>query len=283
MEKKNKSELLCDSFLDYYHKYEQMKKDGERNFSHLSPFEDDNVEFLIYQKELEQIKISADSAIYDLYFQSIEDDFYFHDCPLEVYKTNYLKRFEDFKKQNVDAEEIDFLKKEISSLIIPDVYDKLIFIFPYGEFMTNDLCFEISKNKKIEYLKQKVLDLGWLCEEQPDENVQIGYDEYGWQPQPPIFTKLKVNKNDVDNLPLKKTKQLTSNQIVILLDRIGFFEESKIKLAPKTKQAKLISLLVGLHDKNIKTNINKLENKPSANGENYQKDLELIDNLFNDL
>ncbi len=81
----------------------------------------------------------------------------------------------------------------------------------------------------------------------------------------------------------KKKNQLTANQIVLLLQETGFFLHPKIEEAPKTKQAELISLITGLNNKNIKTYIEKLEKKVSVNGDNYQKDINKINKLLEDL
>lgn len=81
----------------------------------------------------------------------------------------------------------------------------------------------------------------------------------------------------------QKNNQLTTNQIVILLDNLGFFAHPKIEDAPKIKQAELIGLISGLNQKNIKTHIKKLEKSLSVNGENYQKDIDKINKILDNL
>lgn len=273
------SDALSDIFLKYYHSYNDKKEEMELKFSNLSSFDDDNQEYLLDKDELEQIRRGADRALYDLYYQSVEDNYYFHDCPLSVYKNTYFKRFEQFKKYNIDAEEIDFLKDELAKIVSPSTYDRLICIFPYGEFLPNDLCFEISRNKKIEYLKEKILQLGWFCEEQTVQNLQVGFDSQFLQP---TFTKIK-KEEIIEELTPRKDKQLTSNQIVLLFDKIGFFSHPKIENISKIKQAKFLSSLTGLNEKNLKTHIAKLNKSPKSNGDNYIKDIDFTDLFFNDL
>jgi hypothetical protein len=91
-----------------------------------------------------------------------------------------------------------------------------------------------------------------------------------------LSNKLVSNKNI-------KANQLTANQIVILLDKLGFFTNPKIEDVSKVKQAELVSLISGLNEKNIKTNIEKLDNKPSDVTVNYQKDIDKISKLLDDL
>jgi hypothetical protein len=81
----------------------------------------------------------------------------------------------------------------------------------------------------------------------------------------------------------KKSNQLSANQIVLLLQEIGFFNHPKVEDAPKVKQANLISLITGLNEKNIKTNIQKLDKKSSELTTNYQKDIDKINKILDDL
>ena len=81
----------------------------------------------------------------------------------------------------------------------------------------------------------------------------------------------------------KKTDQLSINQIVLLLQEIGFFIHPKIKNTPKVKQANLISQITGLNKKNIKTSIQKLDKSVSENGSNYQQDIDKINKILDDL
>lgn len=83
--------------------------------------------------------------------------------------------------------------------------------------------------------------------------------------------------------PKNKPNQLTTNQIVLLLQEVGFFAYPKILDSHKTKQAKLISSITGLNEKNIKTAIEKLDKKPSELTANYQKDIDKINQILDDL
>lgn len=122
------------------------------------------------------------------------------------------------------------------------------------------------------------------------EFVQEQFYRYGLRTETiKLLEYLKNLQSQYQNNPVtketdpKKTKQLTANQIVILLDKLGFFADEKIEDASKVKQAELISLITGLNEKNIKINIKKLDNKPSEVTANYQKDIDKINHILDDL
>lgn len=79
------------------------------------------------------------------------------------------------------------------------------------------------------------------------------------------------------------TNQLTVNQAVILLDRLGVFSSDVLENMSNVKKAKIISFLIGKNEKNIKTSIEKLELKPSELTKNYQTDLDKISLLLSKL
>lgn len=241
-----------------------------------------------HQQSIYETKREIKKLLTELYRNSVTNNFYFFDCPLVVYRNNYKARLKAFQELNIDADEVDFLKKEIESYYDTSSHRKienLFSIVDYSEFISNELNFEISLNKKREYLTHKLQELGWGFEQLPDETVMVGYDEYEKRSGGFSFEKIRpTTKTELSKLekPSKKGKQLTSNQIVLFLDRLGFFNENKLKNKPKSRQSEIISLLTGLNSKNINININKLENQTSEISDNYQKDIDLIDSLFND-
>ena len=79
----------------------------------------------------------------------------------------------------------------------------------------------------------------------------------------------------------QKENQLTANQIVILLDRLGFLAHPDIEDLSRTKQAELISLITGLHKKNFEKYIGKLEESNPT--KNYQNDINKIDKILDNL
>ena len=88
----------------------------------------------------------------------------------------------------------------------------------------------------------------------------------------------KENNEDSEN-----ANQLSINQAIILLDKLGLFSSNMFENLPNTKKAKLISQLIGKNEKNIKTAIQKLELKPSEITPNYQKDIDKIERILENL
>jgi hypothetical protein len=99
-----------------------------------------------------------------------------------------------------------------------------------------------------------------------------------------LYAKIgKISPETQNEESLKSSKQLSANQIVLLLQEIGYFTHPKIEEASKVKQAKLISLIAGLNEKNIKKHIQKLDETASSNGPNYQKDIDKINKILDGL
>jgi hypothetical protein len=91
--------------------------------------------------------------------------------------------------------------------------------------------------------------------------------------------ELKVNnQSETDN-----TNHLSVNQAVILLDKLGVFSLDYIENLPNTKKAKLVSLLLGKNEKNIKSAIEKLEQKKADITDAYNKDLNKIQHILDNL
>ncbi len=88
----------------------------------------------------------------------------------------------------------------------------------------------------------------------------------------------KENNEDSEN-----ANQLSVNQAIILLDKLGIFNDKALENLSNVKKAKLISQLIGKNEKNIKTAIQKLELKPSEITPNYQKDIDKIERILENL
>lgn len=82
---------------------------------------------------------------------------------------------------------------------------------------------------------------------------------------------------------LENINQLSVNQAIILLDKLGVFNDKALENLSNVKKAKLISQLIGKNEKNIKTAIQKLELKPSEITPNYQKDIDKIERILENL
>lgn len=97
------------------------------------------------------------------------------------------------------------------------------------------------------------------------------------------YFKSKMTISETNIIETETTNQLSVNQAIILLDKLGVFTDKTFENVPNTKKAKLISQLLGKNEKNIKTSIEKLELKKSELGAGYQRDLDKIQQLLNNL
>ncbi len=226
-----------------------------------------------------------------LYSKSFDNNYFYYDCSLQVYKNHFEQRFKDFKEYVFDANLLDFIKRELSIFNDPEKY-KIIkqvntgkhqLSVNYSEyFSSDDYRYTIAFDKKINFLSEKSKQFGFKVIIQEGDRY---YNEYtGLYVNEDSYAELvALDKDEIVNSVSEKPNQLTTNQIVLLLQETEFFAHPKILDSHKTKQAKLISSITGLNEKNIKTAIEKLDKKPSKLTANYQKDIDKINQILNDL
>lgn len=157
-------------------------------------------------------------------------------------------------------------------------YDSNINEFP--NFSNKELSDLLKMNYNLHYLDQKDKDLIL--------DVQIDFYCYAAMKEVKKilnFVKSKYSNTGVIKETVEKSnkKQLTINQIVLLLQETGFFTHPKIERTTKVNQAKLVSKITGLNEKNIKTAIGKLDKKPQELGANYQNDIDKINDIIDNL
>ncbi|WP_298285955.1 hypothetical protein [uncultured Lutibacter sp.] len=218
----------------------------------------------------DSLEVSGKKELSDLletlYRNSVRDNFYFFDCPLDVYKETFDGRFTDFKKINIDADVVDFMKSEFK--ILHQVKSRRVLQeVNYHAFSVDLECFNISIFKKRNFLKKELKKKGVFVINEPVVDVSP-FDDV------PLDDEVRFAEKDV-------TGVLTSNQVVILLDKIGFFADTRIEEKTQGEQAELISMITGYNVKNIKTYIKKLDDKSFEISDNYKKDLKFINSLLN--
>jgi len=76
-------------------------------------------------------------------------------------------------------------------------------------------------------------------------------------------------------------KQLSTNQIVILFDKVGVFSLPAFETTYKTRISTLLSCVLNKNSSKINASIRKLENKKTT--QNYQDDIDLVDQLLMNL
>jgi len=246
-----------------------------------------------YENRFLKLKQTSDVLLRYIYSKSKKENFYFFDCPFEVYINHYDPRKAKFIENNIDAEEIHFVQKEIDCLKEPTKHKTIkikyrcinkhllergnktidFSVFKDPSYSYNSVIYFNEKSVTINYSKLISSNATW---------------QYSYQKKLEFLNnKLAEITEEKKIVPVKKANQqrstqLTINQTVILLDSLGVFTNNSIfENFSKKQQAEIISLLIGKNAKNVKIAIEKLEKSPSENGKRYQSDLHKIENLLN--
>jgi hypothetical protein len=212
--------------------------------------------------KIKKIKVITKDLDY-LYKNSIENNYYFFDCPLEVYKNYFDVRFLEYQKDFIDGELEDFIKQEIRLLNFPplnrDLRGENGMVVIYDDFIMG-YKYNITLSKKLKFLseKQKIIN--------SDIDNQIS-------------AEVTIDK-EINDEKVKKTNQMSTNQMVVLLDRLRFFENDYIQKLSKTKQSLIISKITGYNEKNIRTRMSDLEIKQSALTKTQKDDMSKIDDFL---
>lgn len=120
-------------------------------------------EDLVVKAVLDKAKASVTQKLGTLQKLSLTEDYYFFDCPFEVYKKNYENNVATYIAKHVDLDESDFIKNELKSrlerrknrILKPDNIH-------YDYFVERDCRFLIkSEEKKVHFLRTKLNKLGW--------------------------------------------------------------------------------------------------------------------------
>lgn len=233
---------------------------------------------------------------------SNESDIY-HSTFIQCYDFG-IKNFTEFLKSEITENLLILPSEKINSYI--DFVEDKIKKTPYFDIDNNaidrwiimynleNFAFPFIENKEVKKLISMSVNFHQLTEDYRTlmEDIQIDFYCYAAMVEANKITDFlnskktnqatMVNKVEIsDNT--ENTNQLTVNQAVILLDRLGLFNSSKIENLPNTKKAILVSQLIGKNDKNIKTAIEKLELKPSEIKPNHQRDIDKIDRILENL
>ena len=245
-------------------------------------------ELFFENKNLEDIKINR--VLEKNFFEEINTALsYSYDFSTllekEEIENNYILQYSLINKlsnniQNEIEDNLILLTKEKSEIYLKKLYDKTNATLErinkeLSHFANGQLkeVFDISYNvvKENDFVLYACESISKVKKNRLERLIEV------------IDLNLQYYKNSDSQINDKKPNQLTTNQIVLLLQEIGFFAHPKIEDAPKVKQAELIGLISGLNQKNIKTHIKKLEKSLSVNGEHYQKDIDKINKILDNL
>ena len=186
------SQLLVEEIIKHNKFLIAFYKNLEASYTPFN-FDEDIFNYQIEREEGEKESVAIiKKMLNELYLQSNKDNYYFFDCTLKAYLSNIDKKIKDYLELHVDANMIDFYKTEINYLLTPGD-NRLLYsrnkkdIANYSAYCNDFSNFEISLNKKIEYITNELIGLG--VETTIEENY-IGRD--GDQlVKSPIFEKIK--------------------------------------------------------------------------------------------
>lgn len=273
-------------------------------------------ELIAYFNSKKDIAQSNSSTIQSLPVKPFKDEYLNAFCKeisneRDIYQSTFIQCY-DFGIKNFT----EFLKSEVTEnlLILPSEKIEPYFDFiedkirktPYFQTEANivekwikkynlhNLEFPYIENKDVQQLISMSVNFHQLTHEDKSlmEDIQIDFYYYAAMIEAnKIIDFLQSKKTNTAKMTNKtesgdeseKTIQLSVNQAIILLDKLGVFTGNILENVPNTKKAKLISLLLGRSEKNIKTSIESLEKKQSAMGASYQKDLNKIQQLLDNL
>lgn len=247
---------------------------------------------LSFEKDFQKTKDKGGFILHQLFFLSERENFYFFDCPLQVYKDHYKSRKKVFLKENLDAKEKDFIAFELKNLKHPGC--KRILEFPVKtmckacsakktELHANKLCKQIGKGSGLMFVNNQTVLVNYsiLIPTSAPWKYSTGRKIAFLEKK---LIKLKNKKKVADISPDKvQENKLTANQSVLLLDQLGVFALPFFEKNSKNKQAEILCKLIGKHTKNIKTAIERLEKSPSSLGAGYQRDMGIIQQFLNEL
>jgi hypothetical protein len=78
-----------------------------------------------YKIEIEKLNQTTDILLRYIHQKSIKENFYFFDCPSQVYTNHYENRKQIFLKKYIDSTEIDFIESELHNLQQPKQHQML--------------------------------------------------------------------------------------------------------------------------------------------------------------
>jgi len=245
-----------------------------------------------YKIEIEKLNHTSDVLLRYIYKKSVEENYYFFDCPAEVYINHYENRKRRFLNNYIDSNESDFVNAEIKNLENPKQYQIITIKYKCinkflakknKEFINfNHLRASKNSNSNIIEFKQKSAIINYT------QLIKTN-DTWKYSHRNKIkFLKLKlveIKENSLSQLPEKSedlnSKQLSTNQIVILFDKVGIFSLPAFDSAYKAQLNTLLSDVLNKNSSKIKKSIRKLENTTVT--KNYQDDIDKVDQLLMNL
>jgi len=293
IEDKRKAHLIQAEFLDYFLKF---YADFFLNLDSGFGFNDSN------KNKWKRIKlIGLDDEYLNSFCEEISNEKLF-------IKTSFSLDYEVFENLaselqieitenilNISESKVEYyLERAISALekrhnkihFFKDRMDKWI-----SKFDINLDDFPNFNNEELNIILNKIYSGDHISVFDRNEVFQIQTDFYlyaivtGTEKLLAFLDKKNIKANNVESMSKTenkniKKKQLTINQSIILLDKLGLFANSLLEDMQNTNKALLLSQLLGKNEKNIKTAIESLNKKPSELSKYYQTDIQMIENIL---
>jgi hypothetical protein len=166
-----------------------------------------------FQKDLEEIdletlKQNIGHLIMQLYDTSIEDNFYYLDCPIEVYENTYNLRFNEVCQIFRGTTEVFFLKSELEDLILGKYSYSKTNLQDFRNYCQNTF-YNTSFHSKTEYIRGKLLSLCHIVNITPEVYKIPGFSMYAngiytnidYTFDPSVMSKVEVpSKDDKERL-----------------------------------------------------------------------------------
>lgn len=163
-------------YLTAIQDYEDYKFKEAMEGRNYDPFYEDS-------NELEQNKLKAEISdlLLLLYKNSREDNFYFFDCPFKIYESHFHKRLFAYSHKYIDSNIFEFLKEELQ--VFNNPADNRILSNELLEVNYNKFCsflkeFDFSIKKKTKFLINEIESMNYEVIKLPDEEIQVGLDQY---------------------------------------------------------------------------------------------------------
>ena len=245
-----------------------------------------------FEKQLEKLKSDFNLLLFYVFKESRNENFYFTDCPFQVYQNFYKKRKSHFLRYNFDALEKDFITLELSKFQNPNFKKGLSFSYKdlneyllnynHKKFNFNALRRQSNKFEPIISFNKKYLRLNYSRLFCPTEAWTFSLHR-----KMEFLSQKLACLEEVQTEPDPKsdppTNLFTTNQSVLLLDQLGVFASPYFENIAKSKQAEILSRLLGKNTKNIKSAIEKLDKSASEVGQGFTRDMAKIQAIFNQL
>jgi len=173
-----------------------------------------------------------------------KEQFFFYGCSYSVYEKFYNERKENFKKDIVDAEEIDFIIKDYNNL-------SFNYHFKFSSEKTKEQI-DVSLSSQREFLEKRINELGYILILKTDI---YGNKRYNY----------KVNLKHIkeDNHPLVDLSDTKATEKILYLHYLGaidFFKEKSSYGYSINQIATILSAITGEKAKTIQSYINPIGN-----------------------